>query len=70
MIKSSFAIAATAVTVLSLVQPAMAQSDDSKLGTVNFETSCNPEAQKLFNPAMLTSTRSGIARRNRSSRMR
>ncbi len=53
MIKSSFAIAATAVTVLSLVQPAMAQSDDSKLGTVNFETSCNPEAQKLFNRAML-----------------
>ena len=53
MIKPSFAIAATAVTVLSLVQPAMAQSDDSKLGTVNFETSCNPEAQKLFNRAML-----------------
>ena len=24
-----------------------------KLGTVNFETSCNPEAQKLFNRAML-----------------
>jgi Tetratricopeptide repeat len=31
----------------------MAQSDDNKLGTVNFETSCNPEAQKLFNRAML-----------------
>jgi len=28
------------------------QSDD-KLGTVNFETSCKPEAQKLFNQAML-----------------
>ena len=28
------------------------QTDD-KLGTVNFETSCKPEAQKLFNQGML-----------------
>jgi hypothetical protein len=31
----------------------MAQSDDNKLGTVNFETSCKPEAQQLFNRGML-----------------
>lgn len=51
--KTSFATAAAAVSILSLVQPAMAQSDDNKLGTVNFETSCSPEAQKLFNQGML-----------------
>ncbi len=32
---------------LSFAQPACA--DDEKLGKVNFETSCKPEAQKLFN---------------------
>ena len=37
----------------SLAQPAHAQADDDKLGTVNFETSCKPEAQKLFNQGML-----------------
>ena len=47
---TSFTIAAMAAAGLSLAQPA--QSDD-KLGTVNFETSCKPEAQKLFNQAML-----------------
>ena len=36
---------------LSLAQPAHA--DDEKLGNVNFETSCKPEAQKLFNQGML-----------------
>jgi hypothetical protein len=30
-----------------------AQANDEKLGQVNFETSCNPEAQKLFNQGML-----------------
>src|SRR5258707_2237373 len=35
----------------ALAQPA--QAGDDKLGNVNFETSCNPEAQKLFNQAML-----------------
>ncbi len=53
MVKTSFGIAATAVAVLSLVHPATAQSDDNKLGTVNFETSCKPEAQALFNRGML-----------------
>jgi hypothetical protein len=47
---TSFAVAAVTAAGLSLAQPA--QSDD-KLGTVNFETSCKPEAQKLFNQGML-----------------
>ena len=36
--KTSFAVAATAVVSLSLAQPALGQSDANKLGTVNFET--------------------------------
>ena len=52
MIRTSFAIAATAAG-LSLAQPAFGQADDKKLGKVNFETSCKPEAQKHFNRAML-----------------
>ena len=36
---------------LSFAQPVYA--DDEKLGKVNFETSCKPDAQKLFNQAML-----------------
>ena len=69
MIKSSIAIAA--VTGLSLVQPALGQSDDNKLGTVHFEISCNSEAQKLFDRAeCCISTRSGTAPRNGCSRMR
>jgi hypothetical protein len=47
-------ILATAIafsTGLALAQPAHA--DDTTLGKVNFETSCSPEAQKLFNQAML-----------------
>src|SRR6195952_5664546 len=31
----------------------LAQAGDDKLGKVNFETSCKPEAQKLFNQGML-----------------
>src|SRR5438445_6869302 len=52
MKNTSFAVAAIAAAGLSLAQPALGQSDD-KLGTVNFGTSCKPEAQKLFNQAML-----------------
>jgi hypothetical protein len=52
MKNTSFAVAAIAAAGLSLAQPALGQSDD-KLGIVNFETSCNAEAQKLFNQAML-----------------
>ena len=38
---------------ISLAQPVLAQSDDDKLGKVHFETSCNAEAQKLFDRGML-----------------
>jgi hypothetical protein len=53
MIKSSIAIAAAAAAGLSFVQPALGQSDDNNLGSVHFETSCKPEAQKLFDEGML-----------------
>jgi hypothetical protein len=36
-----------------LAQPALGQVDDTKLGQAHFETSCNPEAQKHFDRAML-----------------
>ena len=51
MMKSSFAITATAGVLFAL--SAAAQADDSKLGKVHFETSCKPEAQRLFDRAML-----------------
>ncbi|WP_454634235.1 hypothetical protein [Bradyrhizobium cenepequi] len=51
--RTSFAIAATAAMGLSFAQPASGQSDDEKLGTVHFETSCKPDAQKLFDRGML-----------------
>ena len=54
MIKgSNSAVAIAGVALVLLAQPAFAQVDDSKLGKVHFETSCNPEAQKLFDRAML-----------------
>src|ERR1700736_6282331 len=53
MMKTPFAIAATAAVGLSFAQPALGQSDGNKLGTMHFETSCKPEAQKLFNGGML-----------------
>ena len=46
MIKTAFAIAVLAAAGLSVVPPAFGQADDKALGTVHFETSCNPEAQK------------------------
>src|SRR5437868_6434797 len=49
--KTTLAVAMTLSTGLALGQPARA--DDATLGTVNFETSCNAEAQKLFNRGML-----------------
>src|SRR6266853_4048369 len=52
MKNTSFAVAAMAAAGLALAQPALGQSDN-KLGTVNFETACKPEAQKLFNQGML-----------------
>src|SRR5882757_6253618 len=49
--RTALAITVALSTGLVLAQPACA--DDTTLGKVNFETSCNPEAQKLFNQAML-----------------
>jgi hypothetical protein len=46
-------IAFTGAALISLMHPAFGQSDDKKLGTVHFETSCKPEAQKLFDRGML-----------------
>src|SRR3954471_18300278 len=48
--KTALAIAATLSGGILL---AHAQTTGEKLGTVNFETSCKPEAQKLFNQGML-----------------
>ena len=42
-----------ALASFSLAHPVLAQSDDDKLGKVHFETSCNAEAQKLFDRGML-----------------
>src|SRR5712671_145285 len=53
MMKTPFAIAATAAVGLSFAQPASGQSDVNQLGIVHFETSCKPEAQKLFDSGML-----------------
>jgi len=53
MMKTPLAIAATTAAALSFTQPALGQSDAGKLGTVHFETSCKPEAQKLFDSGML-----------------
>src|SRR5712671_2386987 len=49
--RTALAITVALSTGLVLAQPAHA--GDDKLGNVNFETSCKPEAQKLFNQAML-----------------
>jgi hypothetical protein len=53
MIRTSFALAVAATAGLTLAQPAFAQVGDRKLGTVQFETSCTPNAQNLFDQAML-----------------
>ena len=46
-------MAFTGAALISLAQPAFGQSDDKTLGIVHFETSCKPEAQKLFDRGML-----------------
>jgi hypothetical protein len=46
-------VALAGAALISLAQPALAQRDDGKLGKVHFETSCKPDAQKLFDQAML-----------------
>ncbi len=52
MLKASCVIAAVTIGI-SFSQSSSAQTDDSKLGKVHFETSCTPEAQKLFDRGML-----------------
>ena len=51
--KTSLAIAMSLTTGIVLALPTFGQVDDSKLGRVHFETSCKPEAQKLFDRGML-----------------
>jgi len=52
MVRPSLSLLTVLVGV-SLAYPAFAQSDDDKLGKVHFETSCNADAQKLFDRGML-----------------
>ena len=52
-ISNTTAIAFAGAILFSIAQPALGQVDDSKLGKVHFDTSCKPEAQKLFDRAML-----------------
>jgi hypothetical protein len=52
MVRPSLSLLAVLIGV-SLACPAFAQSEDDKLGKVHFETSCNAEAQKLFDRGML-----------------
>lgn len=52
MTRMSSILATVAISVW-VSQPAKAQDSDQKLGKVHFETSCTPEAQKLFDRAML-----------------
>jgi tetratricopeptide (TPR) repeat protein len=49
----SLAITVTTALALFAAHPAFAQGDDGKLGEVHFETSCQGEAQKHFDRAML-----------------
>jgi hypothetical protein len=43
----------TVLAAVSFANPVLAQSDEDKLGKVHFETSCNADAQKLFDRGML-----------------
>src|SRR5882757_4222859 len=51
--RTTLAAAVALSAGILFAQTAYAQPNDEKLGNVNFETSCKPEAQKLFNQAML-----------------
>ena len=50
---SKIVIAVAAVTAAGSALPAYSAPKAQQLGTVHFETSCKPEAQKLFNQGML-----------------
>jgi hypothetical protein len=45
--------ATMAITAAGISYPAAAQSTEKQLGKVHFETSCTPQAQQLFDRAML-----------------
>jgi hypothetical protein len=51
--RTTLAAAVALSAGILLAETAYAQANDEKLGKVNFETSCNPEAQRLFNQGML-----------------
>jgi tetratricopeptide (TPR) repeat protein len=53
MTRTSFVLAAVAAVGTALTLSAFGQVDGKKLGTVHFETSCKPEAQRLFDRGML-----------------
>ena len=53
MIQRAFAFAITTAAGIVLSQSACAQTASHKLGTVHFETSCNSDAQKHFDQAMV-----------------
>jgi hypothetical protein len=46
-------VTAATAALAYLAQPALAAKNDKQLGSVQFETSCTPAAQKLFNQGML-----------------
>src|SRR5215470_6417184 len=52
-ISNTKTIAFAGAALFLLCKLVLAQVDDSKLGRVHFETSCTPEAQKLFDRGML-----------------
>ena len=52
MVRASLLLAAV-LSIVSFVNPVFAQSEEDKLGKIHFETSCNAEAQKLFDRGML-----------------
>ena len=51
--RTTLAAAMALSTGILFAPTAYGQANDEKLGKVNFETSCKPEAQKLFNQGML-----------------
>src|SRR5215831_15456308 len=53
MIKKYTRNAFAALTLICAAHPAHAAAKEKQLGSVHFETSCNPAAQKLFDRGML-----------------
>lgn len=50
---SKIVIAAATVAAVGFAQPVYSATEQKQLGSVHFETSCKPAAQKLFDRAML-----------------